>query len=182
MSENGDIERSAVISPCGTYRYRLDRKFTTMEGLYPQRQIVFFMLNPSTADGIEDDPTIRRCMGFAQAWGYSHLTVLNLFAYRATDPKNLPWLTHVAVGPEWEKHTNEVLKNSSRVICGWGANVANQSGWMTWQEKVIATIKAHLQPEALGITKQGYPRHPLYMKADSEPKSLDALLQALESE
>ena len=76
--------KSAEISPCGLYRYSLTRKWEAWKGT-----VNFIMLNPSTADAQEDDPTIRRCIGFAKAWGYGGIVVTNLFAYRATNPKEL---------------------------------------------------------------------------------------------
>jgi len=76
---------SAVLSPCSRYRYLLGRRLHA-----PHRRVVMFlMLNPSTADAIQDDATVRRCIGFAHDWGYEVLLVANLFAYRATDPSDL---------------------------------------------------------------------------------------------
>jgi hypothetical protein len=76
-----DVKSSAVLSPDGVYRYRLDRVW----GAGPR--VLFVMLNPSTADATQDDPTLRRCLGFARDWGYGSLTVANLYAYRARGPQ-----------------------------------------------------------------------------------------------
>lgn len=76
--------KSAIISECGKYRYSLSRIWDENKA-----NVLFIMLNPSTADGDVDDPTIRRCIGFAKSWGYGGIYVGNLFAYRATDPKEL---------------------------------------------------------------------------------------------
>jgi hypothetical protein len=80
------VERSAAVSRCGRCRWWLRR--TDPRG-GSGRVVAFLMLNPSTADAQRDDPTIRRCLGFARAWGYSVLEVRNLFAWRATDPREL---------------------------------------------------------------------------------------------
>lgn len=77
------VERFADISDCGRYRWRLSRRWDDGP------QACFVMLNPSTADGLDDDPTVRRCVRFARGWGYGELVVVNLFPYRATDPGEL---------------------------------------------------------------------------------------------
>ena len=76
--------RSAELSPCNQYRYLLSRTLQQGTGT-----CTFVMLNPSTADGLKDDPTIRRCLGFASDWGFRHMQVVNLFAWRATYPKDM---------------------------------------------------------------------------------------------
>lgn len=78
------MDKGAIISGCGKYRYSLWR---TWDKKLPK--VMFIMLNPSTADAYEDDPTIRRCINFAKSWGYGGIVVGNLFAYRATNPKKL---------------------------------------------------------------------------------------------
>lgn len=93
-----EVATTAGISECGTYRYWLCREWSP--GL---DSLVWLMLNPSTADATQDDPTIRRCMGFARRWGYGGITVVNLYAYRATNPRDL--LTAAdPVGPENDRY------------------------------------------------------------------------------
>lgn len=127
----------AVISPCGRYRYVLARDL----GLMGRGAVLFLMLNPSTADASEDDPTIRRCKGFAQTWGFARLLVGNLYAYRATDPSALglkrppdPQVSHYEdrfhwglppsdpVGPENDRHLIELSAQADKVVCAWGAH------------------------------------------------------------
>src|SRR4051812_26865304 len=110
------LEQNAVISACGRYRYLLTRQV----GPGP-RAATFIMLNPSTADATKDDPTIRRCIGFARQWGCGRLSVLNLFAFRATDPAAMKRADD-PVGPENKDWFERILTDAGegRVVCGWG--------------------------------------------------------------
>src|SRR5690606_18576726 len=95
----GTMNGTARFSPCGQYRYLLTRPIPAPFWKPDAGEAVFVMLNPSTADASEDDPTIRRCIGFAKEWGCTGLTVANLYALRSTDPKGL-WKHRDPVGPE----------------------------------------------------------------------------------
>lgn len=152
---------SAVISDCGLYRYWLDRLWAKGP---PQ---VFVMLNPSTADASLDDPTIRRCMAFARREGASGIVVVNLFGLRATDPKVLDKHPD-PVGPENAANIGMALLSATvagrPVICAWGAN------------KNVGKLADDLERRAddfgvelvcLGLTKDGHPRHPLYVRGDA---------------
>jgi hypothetical protein len=155
---NGTKSR-ALLSECGTYRYRLSRQWT-----FGAFRLAWVMLNPSTADAEQDDPTIRRCMGFARAWGYGGIVVVNLFALRATDPREL---RHHAdpVGVENDEHIRKVARDEGAVVCAWGAHpFASERA-----AEVLRIIRAN-QPTALclGTTKGGAPRHPLYVKGTTE--------------
>lgn len=149
---------SAVIDETGTYRYRLDRTWLT--AMSPR--LVFIMLNPSTADASIDDPTIRRCIGFAKREHCGGLVVVNLFALRATNPGELQASVD-RVGPENYHHISEA-SYSGRIVLAWGAHplAAEQGRKVTWA--------LNMQPGrtlwCLGTTKVGAPRHPLYVKAD----------------
>ena len=111
------LRRSAAISSCGTYRWWLRRRFTRGGS---EKAVCFLMLNPSTADAERDDPTIRRCMGFARAWGYSVLEVRNLFAWRATHPRELLTATDPTGGPRGDRELRAVAK-ADLVVAAWGA-------------------------------------------------------------
>ncbi len=131
----------AVISDCGKYRYTLEREWMTGQGT-----CLFVMLNPSTADASEDDPTIRRCIGFAQRWGYQRLTVGNLFAYRATDPLGLREVPlDVAIGPENDDHLCDLSHGASLIVAAWGAHpiTAERSG-------VVAALLRKLASQGTG--------------------------------
>ena len=150
----------AIISPCGQYRYTLTRTIAQAG----DRGCLFVMLNPSTADASLDDPTIRRCIGFATREGCARLTVVNLFAYRATDPRDLLDAYRGGIdieGPENRRHLNEQIAahGSGRgiIIAAWGAHpVAGRAPTIQrWLRDVGALC--------LGITAGGHPRHPLYV-------------------
>lgn len=169
----------AVLSDCGTYRYALWREWMTGEGT-----CLFVMLNPSTADASEDDPTIRRCIGFAQRWGYQRLAVGNVYALRATDPRVLKTARDpvgeyglLAASPRYtyDNRNDEWLRKlamdpeTKRVIVAWGANADPQRA-----AAVADVLTAHYFPvEHLGLTKAGAPKHPLYLAADTEPQHWD---------
>lgn len=151
---------SAIISPCGLYRYTLHRQFHDM----PVKPCLFVMLNPSTADATKDDATIRRCVGFAKREGCNRLTVVNLFAFRATDPDGLLRCSD-PVGPENDTHlVDQVNKHSDLgiVIVAWGSNAlaARTRGLVK-----VALIKAGAL--CLGTTKDGHPCHPLRLRTDT---------------
>jgi len=124
------------------------------------------MLNPSTADAEKDDPTIRRCIGFAKRLGAARLEVVNLFAWRSTDPKALiPLGKDVAVGPENDEHILDVTRRSKVVICAWG-----NDGVLFGRDKEVNRLIGSVQmPMALKINaKSGQPAHPLYLKSDAK--------------
>lgn len=192
-----DLEQKrAIISDCGRYRYALYRDLKTdvryrgkpSAGLsddvppvavWEPRICTFIMLNPSTADGTIDDPTIRRCLGFAHRLKCDQLMVGNLFAWRATDPKDLR-KNGVGggdiVGPEnmeWIKALVDVTlrreDNRGYVICAWGPN----GRYMRQGEAVLGWIDTELarggdRTWCLGRSQDGSPRHPLMLKAAAE--------------
>ncbi len=150
-------QSGAKISDCGLYRYRLWR--TWDEDKPP---LVFVMLNPSTADADKDDPTIRRCMGFARRLGHGGIVVCNLFAYRATAPEVLSTVAD-PVGPMNDEEI-VVACMARRVVAAWGAE--------PFARKRAADVTRRLKDAGvalycLGVTKEGCPRHPLYVKGDA---------------
>lgn len=164
------MDKSAIISPCGRYRYLLERRWRP-----GNLSVLFVMLNPSTADSDKDDPTLRKCIKYAQSFGYDHLSVTNLFAWRATDPRALPSDAAMAIGPDNDIHLREVLTGTSTitvtpapslVICAWGTKGTK---WGRDKE-VLALIRQYHQPSALWVTDQGHPAHPLYLPNDVNPR------------
>jgi hypothetical protein len=159
------VHERAYISDDGLYRYALTRGLGSLDG---EGRCTFVMLNPSTADGVEDDPTIRRCIRFAREWGYRELKVVNLYALRATDPSKL-WLADDPVGPLNDHTISLVFGGSDLIVAAWGAHArADRLAQFT---EDFALWQFH----ALGLTKDGAPRHPLYLRADSEPFEYDLL-------
>jgi len=153
-----DDRSSAVLSDDREYRYRLTRRWNAGEPT-----VAFVMLNPSTADATEDDPTIRRCIGYAREWGYGRLVVGNLFAVRETDPANL-YDYFDPVGPENDRYLQKIADEADKVVAAWGAN----GGLGDRAEHVAEDLGVDFY--ALGTTQEGHPVHPLYQPADAEPE------------
>ena len=153
------MDRAATFDETGTYRYRLDRRWRSE----PDKLVTFVMLNPSTADAFQEDPTIRRCIGFAKSLSFPAMSVVNLFAIRATDPKTIR-LTEDPVGPENDFYIREACRASMMVICAWGAyphlKGTDRAVWADIRE-CCSNIYS------FGLTKKGAPKHPLYLRADS---------------
>jgi hypothetical protein len=121
------------------------------------------MLNPSTADENIDDPTIRRCIGFAKSWNCGSLEVVNLFAYRATNPDELKRCTD-PIGPENDVHILRALERSGKVIMAWGTK-----GDLLNRNRFVTEILRPFGPHCLAASKEGHPKHPLYISGNSEP-------------
>lgn len=153
-------DRSATISPCGTYRYDLTRRW----GSGPTA--LWVMLNPSTADASEDDPTIRRCISFSKREGCGRLAVVNLYAYRSSKPKGL-LMAADPIGPENLATVRRWMMDASMVVAAWGAWPLNNRRHAPARLHVegLATMHGH-DMVCLGTTKAGAPRHPLYVKGD----------------
>lgn len=165
-------QSDANISPCGNYRYWLERKWGRSAPL------VFVMLNPSTADASEDDPTIRRCIGFAKRERAGGIVVVNLFALRATDPKELDTADD-PIGPGNTRAIGEALLMAATttgfLVCAWGANKNAPDE----AERLRRRAKDFLvELVCLGQTKSGAPKHPLYIKADQPLVALTAQEQS----
>jgi hypothetical protein len=146
------IARGAVFDAAGVYRYHLWRRWSDHGP-----RVVFVGLNPSTADGSHDDPTIRRCMGFAERWGCAHLDVLNLFAFRATRPRDLRQSAD-PVGPDNPHYLESITKGADTLVACWGVHGA-------WQDQGVQLRELLPGPWfCLGLTQAGHPRHPLYLR------------------
>jgi hypothetical protein len=161
VSQPFPLEQDAVISECGRYRYLLTRQVGPSE-----RAATFIMLNPSMADAINDDPTIRRCIGFARQWGCGRLAVLNVFAVRATDPADMR-RAEDPVGPENKDWFDRTLPSAYEgpIVCAWGVHGEH----MDQDLAVLGWLESYgIKPMSLGSTRDGHPRHPLYL-----PKTVD---------
>lgn len=165
MSANlfGRAYSSAVLSDCGTYRYELSRVW---DWDFELPVVGWVMLNPSTADADVDDPTIRRCMGFARRWGYGGIVVRNLFALRATDPRELR-LHPAPTGPDNMSYLAQAIHDAF-TVCAWGSHPEAVSPGRA----LVAQLRAAgADVRCLGVTKDYHPRHPLYVRNDAEPIS-----------
>lgn len=168
------MRSTAYLSDCGTYRYELERDWAAPDA--HDQSVVWIMLNPSTADATADDPTIRRCISFAKTWGVERLKVVNLFAYRATDPKELA----TAEDPTGSLNfavIEDAFFNAADfgdiVVCAWGASAPIDTTEAA--ERIKATAEHFgVDMYCLGTTKNGSPRHPLYVKGDTELELLPA--------
>lgn len=159
MPEQRDLfgaTSSAVLSPCGLYRYRLGRRWA------PGGTVCWILLNPSTAGAVKDDPTIRRCVGFAKRWGCGAIEVVNLFALRSPDPRSL-FRGPDPIGPENDAHIMGSVTSGDIVVCAWGA-----LGRLFGRGHEVQHMLTFARLKCLGETKSGQPRHPLYLRADAQ--------------
>ena len=150
--------KEATVSPCGLYRYTLVRRW---DDELPELR--WCMLNPSTADADVDDPTVRKCIGFARLWGFGSIRIVNLFAFRATNPKGLLDAGD-PVGPENWKTLKETLR--APVVMAWGGSVPKTM----FARGVVAKVTIMIPPTGvwcIGRTKGGQPRHPLMLSYDT---------------
>lgn len=159
--EPADVElvSGAVISDCGLYRYLLWRRWDLSKP-----RALFIMLNPSTADASVDDPTIRRCIGFAKAWGMGGIRVVNLYPFRATKPDDL-WKAERPRGDGNLGYIEKAIDPHGIAVAAWGAHA---------KEAQVAEVKNLFYEQgiplyALKLTKNGQPGHPLYIAGDTVP-------------
>lgn len=147
---------SAIISPCGKYRYRLDRN-----GVGSGSTLIL-MVNPSTADATENDHTIRKLYGFGKRNRWGRIIVGNLFAYRATDIRELAKVSD-PIGPENDDHLIQMLAECDQVICAWGPISKQPRAFRSRFLNVLTLIDGTgLDPLCIGpVAKCGHPKHPL---------------------
>ena len=151
------MKSSAILSEDRVYRYVLYRMWDRSKDC-----AIFIGLNPSTADETKNDPTIRRCMGFAKSWGYGSVYMLNLFAFRATDPDDLVEAED-PVGPRNDSYIQIITKYNGIIVAAWG----NHGSWLNRDRQIQAMLPGLYH---LGLTKCGQPKHPLYLSAATKPR------------
>lgn len=161
---NQDYPMGALFSACRMYRYCLWRIWDRETA-----RMMFIGLNPSTADEFNDDPTIRRCVGFAKRWGYGGLIMTNIFAFRATDPKEMKAVKD-PIGPDNDEYLFSISCGKPLIILGWG----DHGEFMDRGMQVIEILQHPNCPDLnhFGLTQKGNPRHPLYLPYDSQVQSL----------
>lgn len=161
-SRSPRMERSAVFSPDLQYRYRLSRRWAQGDAL------PFVLLNPSRAGAELDDPTTRRCIGFARRLGYGALELVNLYAFIATNPQDLRKAGY-PVGPDNDMHIEAACRGAPQAVCAWGSNARD----LVRPVVVLALLKAWgVKPMALRIGAGGAPVHPLYLPYDQPLQEL----------
>lgn len=146
--------KTAIISKCEAYRYLLLRMWDIRKPT-----VLFVCLNPSTADAENDDPTLRRCVGFARSWGFGQVAIANLFAYRSTDPRVLRQIDD-PIGPDNDYWLQKLSEGSKIIVAAWG----NRGTLLSRAEQVEQMIPNML---CLGTTTTGQPKHPLYIRGDT---------------
>lgn len=163
-----EVLRSAHVSECGLYRYSLMRSWSEWDE--EGRALPFIMLNPSTADAKDDDPTIRRCVGLARALGYNGIFVCNLYAYRATKPVALWRAREKGVDIVGDHRNDQTLRTTMEfcveldrpVVAAWGVGGDGD------RVREIVAMDGSKALHAFAVTNSGAPRHPLYLPADSQ--------------
>lgn len=161
------LESGAHFSPCRRYRYALWRIWDESLGT-----VMWIGLNPSTADETTNDPTIVRCMNFAADWGYGGIYMLNLFAFRATNPEVMKAQAD-PIGDENYRRIQEYHEVAGITVAAWGIHGAfmDQGLAVSRLERIGPHGKAKTLGEdfwCLGRTKEGHPRHPLYVPGNTK--------------
>jgi hypothetical protein len=173
--------RRYAFSPCRSWRYLLgddlpprsgalfDDGMGDMQAALANRfTVAFLMLNPSTADETQNDPTIRRVIGFSYAWGYRRWLVGNIFAWRDTSPAAMK-LVDDPVGPDNDEHLRAICREADLVVCAWGNHGTHRNRAADVVDLIRSTGK---RPHVLRLNEAGarQPEHPLYMPADTKPQ------------
>ena len=157
----GDAISEATYSKCENYRYCLSREWDDTK-----KKAHFIMLNPSTATEYQNDPTVERCERRARSLGYGAFSVTNIFAWRETDPKKMEKVSD-PVGPKNDSIILKTCLNSDVNIAAWGTHGSHLERGLV-VKKIF--LEAKLQIFSLGITKLGYPKHPLYLSYQVKPQ------------
>lgn len=149
--------RSAILSPCGRYRYSLTRQWRAAG-----QTALWVMLNPSTADATHDDNTIRAITRITQAWGYRGFMVGNVYALRSRNPAAL-WAVDDPVGPDNARHLHDMAVSAHRIIAAWGAHADRADA-----DPIADMLAIYGDVWCLGLNKNGSPKHPLFLRTDTE--------------
>jgi len=153
----------AVFDKTRRYRYLLWRNLAGGSG-----KLVLVMLNPNKADERRNDPTIRRCIGFATSWGFERVEVVNLFAFKAQEPQTLKG-TKQPIGKLNDRIILDRISDAKLIVAAWGVHGA----LLQRDREVLSLLRAAGPIYCLGTTKAGMPRHPLYLRSDADLVRLD---------
>jgi len=152
-------DNGASFSPCRKWRYDLWRIWDPS-----LQRVAFIGLNPSTADETANDPTVTRCINYAKTWGYGGMHMLNIFGYRATDPKDMKSVED-PVGIGNTGVVTAIARECELIICAWGTH----GGYRGRGKSMYHMLRSMKDIHCLGTTKDGHPKHPLYLKKDLSP-------------
>jgi hypothetical protein len=161
-----EVRRAATISACGLYRFTLDRNIEPDDApsFVLAGTCAFLLNNPSVADGMVDDPTVIRGIGYTIAWGYARMIFVNANPWRATDPK-LARVPPEDVLAQNDELLRKIARDAELVVCGWGDN-----GDPTLTKRALDNVVPFAPVYHLGLTKKHNPRHPLYLKKTERPR------------
>lgn len=163
-----DSARWAILSDDGAYRYVLARGWRG-----GKKYVLFVLLNPSTADAFDDDPTVRKCRGFARRWGFGNMLIANLYAWRATDSSALGTAAD-PIGPDNDEKLRRSASIASAVVCGWGncpTGIARDA--FDRRAADVLRILSGNKPWCIAQNKTGHPAHPLYLPYTDAPIDLN---------
>jgi hypothetical protein len=152
LQDSQPQQHGAIFDATRRYRYSLWRSWRD-RGC----RVAFILLNPSQANEVDDDPTIRRCIGFAKSWGYGSMEIVNLFAYCATKVSTLRKASD-PIGPENDTYILQAAERASLLICAWGS-----WGCLWGRNLEVQSLLQEFDSGCLGLTSRGHPRHPLYL-------------------
>lgn len=156
-------------SPDRKHRYTLFRDLISPDSDFKLRSgyCMFVGLNPSTADESQNDPTVTRCIHYAQKWGFKQFVMANIFAYRATQPTDMKTYPD-PVGSNNDFWLRRLAKDAGLVLCAWG----NHGDYLNRGQEVKNLLADITTLHCLKVTKLGHPVHPLYQRADLQPQIL----------
>ena len=157
-----DTAAGAIFNATRTHRYMLWRSLSDLTTPGHRLAVCFVGLNPSTADEQHDDPTVRRCINFARTWGFAVFYMLNAFAFRATDPREMK-AADDPIGPANSVTLHTISNHCDLTVACWG----NHGTYMNRAAEVLPLLK---HPACLGTTKTDQPRHPLYLSKSTQPR------------
>jgi hypothetical protein len=156
-----DAPAGAVIK--GRYRYLLWR---TVEE-QATGTVLFIMLNPSTANAKQDDPTLRRCIGYTRRWGFSKLEICNLFAFRTKEPRQL-MTARSPIGPVNDLYIQSAASRAQLIVAAWGSH----GDYLGRGNVVLSLLQPKHTLHVLRLTRSAHPAHPLYLKGNAIPSVL----------
>lgn len=142
----------AIFSPCRLYRYALFRQW----GENRQNACMFIGLNPSTADEIQNDPTVTRCIRYAYSWHFDAMFMMNAYAYRSTGPDALKSVADI-IGPQNDDYLRDTQMHATLAVACWGNHIDTE------RQARIVKLFCYYDLQCLGHNKNGTPKHPLYI-------------------